>query len=95
MPARRLRTLMLRLVAHGHVGANGIEPEAIFMGLPEIHRQSLQNVLPVLLEAEFLVRVAPQSTNREHVAVNPNRLADVQALVNREMLPAWIELAKS
>jgi hypothetical protein len=61
MSARRLRTLLLRMISYGYVGIEGIESEQIWSGLPDAHSQPLRALLPGLVEAEFLISVMSQA----------------------------------
>ncbi len=87
LTARRLRTLLTRLVAQGRVGCNSLPIESIWAGLPLAHADNLRQVLPILTDQGVLITEAENGNQIVHV--NPERLGDVQDLINREITPFW------
>lgn len=88
--ARRLRTLLMRLASQGRIGKDGVYPEQILGGLPKDHAVSFEKLFPVLIETGVL----REETNNGNstLSLNPERLADVQDLITRDVTPFWVPL---
>lgn len=89
---RRLRTLMLRMLSNGAIGESSILQHQLWYGVPEPHKEWLQLGVDQLLEHSFLLHHHQTLNGDLFVALNPTRLRDVQALIKREVTPAWEEL---
>lgn len=87
LTARRLRTLLTRLAAQGRIGRNGLPAESLWAGLPGVHAESLRQALPRLTGQGVLV--VETEGDSQVVHINPERLVDVQDLINREVTTYW------
>lgn len=90
--ARRFRTLMIRLVAQGRIGGNGLPEQVIWSGLPDSHRVSLKATLPRLIEARVLCLEGSADAAEDRIYIDPAHLSDVQDLVNRDATLFWVPL---
>lgn len=84
--ARRTRTLLMRMIARGMVGGAWVEADELTAGLPQRHSEALREGIARLLEVEVLLPV--DGDNR--VTVNPNRLEEIQNLINRDTTEFWL-----
>jgi hypothetical protein len=85
--ARRLRTLLIRLIGKGCVGDGGVSREQLIQHLPEPHDQLMRNGIERMLEADLLMHT--EQENGDTIALNPSMLTDTQFLINREVTPFW------
>ena len=90
---RRLRTLLMRLIAQGRVGRDGLPAEQLSAGLPQQHAEALQLVLPELIEAGVLVEEPSQGIGQV-VCLNPELLLIMQDLINRDVSAIWETLVE-
>lgn len=89
--ARRLRTLFIRLIAQGRIGGMGLPTDAFLSGLPVVHREAVDKILQTLLDKGVLVT---KSAELELYFVNPDFLADIQDLINRDVTPLWAPIVE-
>lgn len=89
MSARRIRTLFMRLLAHGCVGETSLESTLLWQGLPEKHATAFEGLVPQLIEAELLLGNTTDDIKSITVAINPSHLQDIQSLINREPSAIW------
>ena len=90
---RRLRTLLMRLVAQGRIGKDGLTMDQLTTHLPQKHADALLAVLPELIQTGILVE-SQSSQNNKTVSINPELLLDVQDLINREISVIWETLVE-
>lgn len=88
--ARRLRTLMMRLASQGRIGKDAIYLEQITRGLPKEHAMSFEKLLPTLIETGILCQDSFNGSTT--YTLNPDRLADVQDLIIRDITQVWAPL---
>lgn len=86
--ARRLRTVLMRLIAHGSVGTNPVDGHTLWDCLPIVHQDAMRKGLERLLEARVLMPV--DTIQPQYVVINPEHLADVQLLINRDVPDSWV-----
>lgn len=84
--ARRLRTLLMRMIARGVVGGAWVEANELTAGLPQRHSEALREGVTRLLEVEILLPV----DGDDRVTVNPDRLEEIQNLINRDTTEFWL-----
>jgi hypothetical protein len=85
--ARRLRTLLIRLISKGCVGDGGVSHEQLIQHLPEPHDQFMRDGIERMLEADLLMHT--EQENGDTITLNPSMLTDTQFLINREVTPFW------
>ena len=90
VPARRLRTLMMRFAAQGRIGKDGLLPEQVLNGLSKEHVTSFEKLFPVLIESGVFRQ--EEASGRNLYSLNPDHLGDVQDLINRDITPFWTPL---
>lgn len=95
--ARRLRTLLMRMVARGYIGGDGVLLEQLHSHVPEPHATDLQRGIGQLLTNEILIFVPNGSVGQAYVTINPECMAEVQALINRDIMPGtfWSDMLKA
>jgi len=86
---RRLRTLLMRLIAKGNVGTNGIAEDTLWRGLPETHLKLIKDAVPILVEHGLLTRLEIKGQETMQVSINPSMLTEVQGLINRDITAFW------
>lgn len=87
--ARRLRTLLIRMVGKGIVGEESVAIERLWEDVPSPHKQNLETGVERLLEEELILHTDSLSENGHNVTLNPERLEDVQDLINRDITQLW------
>lgn len=87
--ARRLRTLLIRMIAKGKIGTGSVAIKRLWENLPSPHEESLETGVERLLEEELFVHTDSSSENGHKVTLNPERLEDVQDLINRDVTQLW------
>lgn len=87
VPARRLRTLMMRFAAQGRIGKEGLSPEQVLNGLSKEHVTSFEKLFPFLIESGVFHQ--EEGNGKSFYSLNPDHLADVQDLINRDITPFW------
>ena len=90
-PARIARTLLMRMIAHGHVGASPIAEEQLSRGLPTRYARELGRLTERLIQSN-LILTAEEGGSSVGVAINPDLLDEVQNLINRTVSPFWEEV---
>jgi hypothetical protein len=88
--ARRLRTMVMRLISHGRVGENSIYINDVIGGLPNEHLLSIERQLPSLVNAGIIKQ--EELDGKYVISLNPDHLADIQDLINRDITAFWIPL---
>jgi hypothetical protein len=88
--ARRLRALFMRLLYHGFVGTNSLDVRLLGKGLPRAHSKAFGQLVPALVEAGLLIDTSHVPGTGELVAINPQRLSDIQVLIKREDSEIWM-----
>ncbi len=86
--ARRLRTLLMRMIAGGMVGGDWVDAEQLTMGLPQSHAEALREGISRLLEAGVLRPI----DGDDRVTMNPSQLEEVQNLINRDTTEFWLPI---
>jgi hypothetical protein len=89
--ARRLRTLLLRMVARGSVGAAAAPLHLLCETLPPKHAVEMRRGIESLLGAGLL-RSVEAETAHAGVTINPDMLTEVQSLISREPTLFWTEI---
>ncbi|PDW05110.1 hypothetical protein [Candidatus Viridilinea mediisalina] len=90
--ARRMRTLVVRMIGHGLLGEESVTIERICQGLPATHAEALRQVIELGATAGVLVKVDTAEGSGAALTLNPALLADMQSLINREPSPLWISI---
>lgn len=97
--ARRVRTLLIRMVGRGAIGSNTTVPmsgsisapiSALLDGLPEAARTGLHTGIQQLLAGGVLTSQA--SGDAQLLSIASDRLEMVGDLINRDVTPEWEEL---
>jgi hypothetical protein len=86
--ARRLRTMLIRLIVQGFVGTACVPAEQLFIGLPQPHSGALRSALQGLIKAGILLE-GPSEQGQKMVSINPELLPDIQDLINRDVSAIW------
>ena len=85
--ARRLRTALVRMVAHGSIGANPVDGQTLWECLPPPHQEAMRKGLGQLLDMGVLMPI--EETQPQLIVINPERINEVQMLINRDVPEAW------
>lgn len=93
--ARRLRTLLIRMVARGHVEDPGVPLQDLSRNLPAPHREALEAGLKRLRTSGVLQRGDGNGDSQVNVTLDPAHLGEVQNLINREVTPFWAGIVAS
>lgn len=93
--ARRLRTLLLRMLSHGAVGSTGVPRHLLWGALPEPHRNALGTGIAQLEQHQVLFVLERADTSQKEVALNPAMLNEVQDLINQDVTPFWEPIVAS
>jgi hypothetical protein len=89
---RRLRTLLISLVSKGLIGKDGVPKTKLFEPLPKMHRDQMQEGLELLITNEILLEKSENGEELSVLTINPERLDDVQTLINRDITEAWASI---
>lgn len=93
--ARRLRTLLIRMVAHGYLGTtSGVLMQELYQGLPPVHANALTTGLQRLHEIG-LFQEGERAGELPTVTLNGEHLLEIQNLINREISPFWAGIISS
>jgi hypothetical protein len=84
---RLVRTMLMRMVASGYIGNDTVAIEQMWRSLPEKYISLLKQIAERLIDEELLVADDPE--NAAFVTINPERLDEVQNLVNRTVSAFW------
>lgn len=92
--ARRMRTLLMRLLAHGKVNGEAVAFDALVKGLPEPHFSEVCKGLDRLRQSGILRLVEPERMTKEAMGVTlvAEYLEDIQSLINRQITPLWEQI---
>lgn len=90
--ARRLRTLLIRMVSNGLVGDNKVAKERLWAGLPEPHSAAMQEGVARLIDRGVLAIDPPRDSEQEQVSINPQLLGQLEVLVNRDVNEFWADI---
>jgi hypothetical protein len=90
--ARRLRTLLIRMVAKGKVGMDTVATDQLWKNLPAFHGERLAEGVNRLMDAGMLVESTTTPENGPSVTLNSEMIAEVQNLINRDVTPFWAGL---
>lgn len=88
--ARRLRTLLTRLVDRGIVGDTSTPLEALWKSLPAPDDREMLAGIERLIEKSLLVEHSDGLERR--VAINPELIEEARNLINREMTEFWSDI---
>jgi hypothetical protein len=86
--ARRLRTMLIRMIASGMVGGVWVDADQLTLGLPQTHAKALREGIARLVEVGVLQPV--NGDNR--VTVNPSQIEEIQNLINRDTTEFWLPI---
>lgn len=87
--ARRLRTMLMRMLAKGAVGTAGASGDLLWKHAPEPHRRHLSDGISRLVETGVLVETVNNGRDERSLAVNPAMMVEVQNLINRDVTAFW------
>lgn len=87
--ARRLRTMLMRMLAKGAVGTTGASGDLLWKHAPEPHRRHLSDGISRLVETGVLVETVNNGRDERSLAVNPAMMVEVQNLINRDVTAFW------
>lgn len=87
--ARRLRTMLIRMLAKGKVGHDAIPESLLWKPLPEPHRERLRVGIERLIDQGVLLRIEPNNGTDGGVTLNPGQLDEAQNLINRNVTSFW------
>lgn len=90
--ARRLRTLLMRMIGRGMVGGDAAPIELLWEALPSGHDQDMRQGIAALVDAGVLQQANGAAKAPPTVTINPAMLGDVQSLINREPTAFWSEI---
>jgi len=90
--ARRMRTVLMRLIGHGIIGERTTNLADLSRDLPLLHAEPLRTGLERLLAASLLREAAPSPDSERRVSLNGDMLEQIQALINRDVTPFWADL---
>ncbi|MFW6082939.1 MAG: hypothetical protein ACOC8C_02685 [Chloroflexota bacterium] len=93
--ARRLRTLLIRMVARGKVGEERVGLRRLWEDLPSPHKENLETGVARLLEEGLIVESELELNDGHNVTMSPERLEDVQDLINRDITQFWAGIIAS
>jgi hypothetical protein len=83
---RRMRTLVLRLLARGHINDAGVSAAELLAGLPEPQAAALRNDIAQLCERQLLL---PAGGRSGQLTLNPALLDDYRSLILRDPGEVW------
>lgn len=89
---RRLRTLLMRMIAKGKIGHATVTSEDLWTSLPEPHLQSMQDGIARLIEKDVFISGEDTSGESRSVGVNPALLVEIQNLITREVTDFWVDI---
>lgn len=87
--ARRLRTMLIRMIAKGKTGGQTVAPTQLWQPLPESHAENLRRGVEQLLDNQVLIG---SQVEANEVAVNPEMLTEVQNLIGYDVTPFWQDI---
>jgi hypothetical protein len=87
--ARRLRTMLIRMVARGGIGAALVSETALWENLPSPHKENLAAGVTRLIGEGLLSESESEPKDGRRVGLNPEMLSEVQNLINRDVTPFW------
>lgn len=90
--ARRLRTMLMRMVSQGLVGDNKIPKERLWSGLPEPHLMAAEEGVMRLIEGGVLRVDRLDGLEQDQVSINPEMLGQLEVLINRDVNEFWVDL---
>lgn len=90
--ARRLRTVLMRLVAQGMIGDQTVDIMQLWSPLPAPHDEAVRNGITRMIEAGVLMETGSVTSTEGRVAINPAMLPEIQTLINRDVAGVWINL---
>lgn len=86
--ARRLRTMLMRMIASGMVGGVWVDADQLTVGLPQTHAEALREGIGRLVEVGVLQPV----NGDDRVTVNPSQIEEIQNLINRDTTEFWLPI---
>jgi hypothetical protein len=89
---RRLRTLLIRLVARGVVEGEHISPKLLWQNLPAPHYESMRKSIEQLIEKQLLLLTAEDGESEPHISLNVQKMNEVENLINRDVTNFWLDL---
>ncbi len=90
--ARRMRTLLMRMVGRGLIGGASVPIHLLSDTLPPKQATEMRRGIDDLVEAGLLMRSELPDTSGASVTINPAMLADVQSLILREPTEIWTSI---
>ena len=90
-PARQVRTLLVRMIARGHIGDQRIPALQLWTSLPATQAAQMRKSVEILLDHDLLITAStsPEDLATREIALNPARLDEAQNLINRTITPFW------
>jgi hypothetical protein len=79
---RRLRTMLMNLIARGEIDGDGVPLEVLYASLPQPHADAIHIGINMLVSAEIL-----RQQKSGKVTINPDKLILIQNLINRDITP--------
>jgi hypothetical protein len=93
--ARRLRTVLIRMIARGHLEDQGVPLRVLHRNVPAPHSGSLVAGLQRLRDAGVLQERVTSEDDQTLVTLDPTHLQEIQNLINREVTPFWAGIVAS
>jgi hypothetical protein len=78
---------MVHFAAQGRIGKDGLLPEQVLNGLSKEHVTSFEKLFPFLIESGVFHQ--EEANGKRLYSLNPDHLADIQDLINRDITPFW------
>jgi hypothetical protein len=92
MNARRLRTVLMRMVGYGVIGGNGVQRSALWQGLPEPHREAMEESVSKLIASGLVTSAPTDDGTEERVSINQDMLGQLEVLINRDISEFWANI---
>lgn len=89
---RRLRTLLIRMVARGHFGPEMVPMDRLWMNLPSPFEEEMRRNIERLIERSLLLENSQAEQDSRLVSLNPDMVAEIQNLINRTVSPFWADI---
>jgi hypothetical protein len=77
------------MIAKGKIGTRSVAIRRLWENLPSPHEERLETGVERLLEEELFVHTDSSSENGHNVTLNPEKMEDVQDLINRDITQFW------
>ena len=90
--ARRLRTLLMRMIDRGIVGDNAVPLDPLWKSLPTPDDREMLAGIGSLIAKGLLLERAGASDGDRYVSIHPDMLTEAHNLINRNVTDFWVEV---